>query len=217
MGFDEEASRAGRRGRGGLSTRAGPGRARRSGAARSPQRTAKHTLSLKVAVVDSNRHILATGTAHPVPEVGWVALQSRRGGSWRRLGRHRLDGNGVYAVRAGVPGGVGQERLRTELYQGKVRRAISPVRTLRFKQPTSPSTPNGPGTTTPTSPSSPVAPVTPAGPAEPPCTPAATSAGSPPAASDGPLSAGSLMATIEKLRLASQPPQRHRRIRRGGE
>src|ERR1700761_223278 len=159
------------------------------GATRAPQRSAKHTLTLKVAVVDGGRAILATGKAHPVPQGGWVALQSPRGGSWRRLSRHRLKADGSYAVRTGVPGADGQERLRTELYEGKVRRAISPVRTLRFKQPTSPSTPTGPVTTTPTSPSSPVAPVPPPGPAEPPCPPAAPSAGSPPATSAGPLSA----------------------------
>jgi hypothetical protein len=173
------------------------------GAAQAPKRSAKHTLSLKVAVVDGNRHILASGRAHPVPKGAWVALQSRRDGSWRRLSRHRLDADGAYAVRAGVPGVVGQDRLRTELYEGKVRRAISPVRTLRFKQPTSRSTPTGPGATTPTSPSPPVTPVTPVGPTEPPCTPAATSAGSPGATSAGPLSAASLMATIE--RYASRP------------
>lgn len=169
------------------------------GAERAPHRSAKPSLSLQVVVV-RNRQILATGKAHPVPARGRVVLQLRRNGEWHRLGQHPLVGHGSYSVRTVVPAGIDEARLRAALYEGKRRRAVSTARSLRFKQPTSPSTPTGPGATIPTSPSSPVTPV---GPTEPPCTPAATSAGSPPVTSAGPLSAGSLMATIEKY--ASRP------------
>jgi hypothetical protein len=158
---------------------------------RAPHRSAKPSLSFKVVVV-RNRQILATGKAHPVPVGGRVVLQLRRNGAWHRLGQHPLVGHGSYSVRAIVPAGIAKARLRAALYEGKRRRAVSRVRSLRLVKPTPPSTP--------TSPSSPA---TPAGPAGPPCTPAATSAGSPAATSAGPLSAGSLMATIE--RYASRP------------
>jgi hypothetical protein len=158
---------------------------------RAPHRSAKPSLSFKVVVV-RNRQILATGKAHPVPVRGRVVLQLRRNGAWHRLGQHPLVGHGSYSVRAVVPAGIAKARLRAALYEGKRRRAVSRVRSLRLVKLTPPSTP--------TSPSSPA---TPAGPAGPPCTPAATSAGSPAATSAGPLSAGSLMATIE--RYASRP------------
>jgi hypothetical protein len=158
---------------------------------RAPHRSAKPSLSFKVVVV-RNRQILATGKARPVPARGRVVLQLRRNGAWHRLGQHPLVGHGSYSVRAVVPAGIAKARLRAALYEGKRRRAVSRVRSLRLVKSTPPSTP--------TSPSSPA---TPAGPAGPPCTPAATSAGSPAATSAGPLSAGSLMATIE--RYASRP------------
>jgi hypothetical protein len=159
-------------------------------AGRAPSRSAKPSLSLKVVVV-RNRQILATGKVRPVPARGRVVLQLRRKGAWHRLGQHPLVGHGSYSVRAVVPAGIVKARLRAALYEGKRLRAVSPARSLRLAKPAPP--PN------PTPPSSPV---TPAGPAEPPCTPAATSAGSP-ATSAGPLSAGSLMATID--RYASRP------------
>jgi hypothetical protein len=165
-------------------------------------RSAKPSLSLKVVVV-RNRQILATGNVRPVPARGRVVLQLRRNGAWHQLGQHPLVGHGAYSVRAVVPAGIDDARLRAALYEGKRRRAVSPAHSLRLKKPTSPSTPSGPGTTSPTTPTSPSSPVTPVGPGEPPCTPAATSAGSPPATSDGPLAASSLMATIEKY--ASRP------------
>jgi hypothetical protein len=159
--------------------------------ARAPHRSAKPSLSLKVVVV-RNRQILATGKTRPVPARGRVVLQLRRDGAWHRLGQHPLVGHGAYSVRAVVPAGIAKARLRAALYEGKRRRAVSPARSLRLAKPALPPNP------TPPSP-----PVTPTGPAEPPCTPAATSAGSPSATSAGPLSAGSLMATID--RYASRP------------
>jgi hypothetical protein len=159
--------------------------------ARAPHRSAKPSLSLKVVVV-RNRQILATGKTRPVPVRGRVVLQLRRDGAWHRLGQHPLVGHGAYSVRAVVPAGIAKARLRAALYEGKRRRAVSPARSLRLAKPAPPPNP------TPPSP-----PVTPTGPAEPPCTPAATSAGSPSATSAGPLSAGSLMATID--RYASRP------------
>jgi hypothetical protein len=197
-----------------------------SAAERAPHRTAKPSLSLKV-VVAGNRQILATGAAHPVPARGRVVLQLRRDGAWHRLGRTPLTGHGAYWVRAVVPAGIDEARLRAALYEGKRQRAVSPARSLRLEQPTSPSTPTGPGV--PSTTSSPPAvsppgvsetpgaaeppghseppvtepPTEPPVVTEPPCTPAATSAGSPPAAPAGPLSAESLMATIEKY--ASHP------------
>jgi hypothetical protein len=170
------------------------------GAGRAPQRSAKPSLSLKVAVIVGDRRILATGHAHPVPSRGRVVLELRRDGAWHRLGQTPLVRHGSYWLRAVLPSGVDDARLRAALYEGKRRRAVSPARSLRLEKPTSPSTPTGPGTTTPTSPTSPA---TPSGPGEPPCTPAATSAGSPAAAPAGPLSAESLMATIDQY--ASRP------------
>jgi hypothetical protein len=192
-------------------------------AGRPPHRTAKPSLSFKVVVV-SNRQILATGKVRPVPARGRVVLQIRRDGAWHQLGQSPLVGHGAYSVRAVVPAGIDDARLRAALYEAQHQRGVSPLRSLRLDKPTSPSTPTGPGVTAPTSsssptgpgettpgsPSSPVGPSEPegpseppVGPAEPPCTPAATSAGSPPATSAGPLSAGSLMATID--RYASRP------------
>jgi hypothetical protein len=169
------------------------------GAARAPHRSAKPSLSLKVVVV-RNRQIFATGKVLPVPARGRIVLQLRRNGAWRRLGQSPLVGRGGYSVRAVVPAGIDDARLRAALYEGKRRRAISLTHSLRLEKPTSPSTPTDPGVTAPTSPASPASP---AGPGEPPCIPAATSAAFPFATSGGPLSAGSLMATIE--RYASRP------------
>jgi hypothetical protein len=161
------------------------------GGGRAQHRSAKPSLSFKVVVV-RNRQILATGKVRPVPARGRIVLQLRRKGAWHRLGQSPLVGHGTYSVRVVVPAGIAKARLRAALYEGKRRRAVSTARSLRLEKPMSPSTP--------TAPSPPVSPV---GPAEPPCTPAATSAGSPPATSAGPLSAGSLMATID--RYASRP------------
>lgn len=161
------------------------------GAARAPQRSTKPSLSFKVVVV-RDRQILATGKARPVQVRGRVVLQIRDGGRWRRLGQSPLVGHGAYSVRAIVPLGIDDVRLRAALYVGKRRRAVSPARSLRLGKPTSLAVP-GPSSS----------PATPAAPGGPPCTPAATSAGSPPATSGGPLAAGSLIATIE--RYASRP------------
>jgi hypothetical protein len=165
---------------------------------RAPDRSVRPSLSLRV--VGRGRQIIATGKVHPVPTRGRIVLQLRRSGAWRQLGHSSPVGRGTYSVRVVAPTALDEARLRTALYLGDRRRATSPARELRLKQPTSPSTPTGPGLTTPTPPSSPGSPL---GPAEPPCTPAATSAGSPAAAPAGPLSAESLMATIDQY--ASRP------------
>jgi hypothetical protein len=192
-----------------------------SAAGRAPHRTAKPSLSFRVVVV-RNRQVLATGKVRPVPARGRVVLQLRRKGAWHQLGQHPLVGHGSYSVRAVVPAGIGEARLRAALYVGKRRQAVSQAHSLRLEQPTSPSTPTGPGVSSTASPSPAVSPpgvsetpgrseppgvteppTEPPVVTEPPCAPAATSAGSPPATSAGPLSADSLMATIEKY--ASRP------------
>ena len=160
------------------------------GAEHAPHRAPKTTLSLKAKVV-RNRQILATGKVRPVPDRGKVILELRRDGAWHRLGQSPLVGHGSYSVRAVVPAGIDDPRLRAELLEGKKRRAVSPVRSLHLARPKStPTSPQPPSTTAPPSTATPPATT------EPPCTPAHTAA-APAATPAGPLAAGSLMATID--------------------
>jgi hypothetical protein len=172
---------------------------------RAPHQAPKEAVSLKVDVV-RGRQVLAVGNVRPVPDKGTIVLQLRRNAAWRKLGRSPLVGHGTYSVRAVVPlGAVTPDgvRLRAALYLGRRRVAISKVRTARLEVPRPSPFPGPPPAKSPSggSPSVPTEP--PNSPTEPPCTPAATSVGSPPAGAAGPLSAGSLMATIE--RYASRP------------
>jgi hypothetical protein len=141
-----------------------------SGTAFAATRTRGPHLSLRVDVV-RNRQILATGEVRPVPARGRVVLQQNRSGKWRRLGQSPLVGRGRFSVRAVVPGAEDSLRLRVALYVGRHRRGVSAVRGLRLE-------PLGRHRSRPTP--APIGPLAP----------------TPPAAED-PLSAASLMKTID--------------------
>jgi hypothetical protein len=137
-----------------------------------PKGKAKVSLALRVKPAGSD-HIVADGKVTPVPAKGSVALQERRDGSWRRLARGSLD-RGSFDLRAELPGDSSSASLRAVLIEGGRQAGISPVRSVRIaRSAPAASTPPSSTTTPPTGTTTPPAP-----PLE-------------------PLSATSLMATID--------------------
>jgi hypothetical protein len=143
-----------------------------------PKPRAKVSLTVRVKPTGSD-HIVADGKVTPVPAQGSVALQERRDGSWRRLARGPLD-RGSFDLRAELPGEDSSASLRAVLIEAGRQAGTSPVRSVRIAR-SAPAPVPAPVTSTPApSNGTPPAGVTP----------------TPPTPVD-PLSAASLMATIE--------------------
>jgi hypothetical protein len=142
-----------------------------------PRPKAKVSLTVRVKPTGSD-HIVADGKVTPVPARGSVALQERRDGSWRRLARGPLD-RGSFDLRAELPGEDSSASLRAVLVEAGRQAATSPVRSVRIAR-SAPAPVPAPVASTPPSNGTPPAGGTP----------------TPPAPVD-PLSAASLMTTIE--------------------
>ncbi|HEX4731857.1 MAG TPA: hypothetical protein VH299_11345 [Solirubrobacterales bacterium] len=137
-----------------------------------PKGKAKVSLTVRVKPAGSD-HVVADGKVTPVPAKGSVALQERRDGSWRRLARGSLD-RGSFDLRAELPGDSSSASLRAVLIEGERQAGISPVRSVRIAR------------------SAPAASTSPSSTTTPP-----TGTTTPPAPPLEPLSAASLMATID--------------------
>jgi hypothetical protein len=132
----------------------------------------KVSLAVRVQPAGSD-HVVAEGKVTPTPAKGSVALQERHAGSWRRLAGGSLRGSS-FDLRADLPGDDTSASLRVALLEGGRQAAVSPVRSVRVARPAPTPTPSTPPATTP---------------------PAGTT--TPPAPPVDPLSASSLMATID--------------------
>ena len=131
-------------------------------------------ISLSVHQVAASGKATVTGKVRPAPRRGRVVLQLRDGGSWRRLGRGAVGRSGAFQLRVTIPAGLAAAHLRALAFEGRRRLATSAVHSLRLKRP-APVPTAIPGLTAPS-----------------------TGAGSTsPPATENPLSAGSLMATID--------------------
>jgi hypothetical protein len=138
---------------------------------------APHKVSLTVRVKPAgSRRILAAGRVTPAPRAARVELQAHRPQGWRKLAGGRLD-RGAFKVSAHA---VGSLALRVRALQGKRQIGVSAVRRIRVKVTrggrSKPANPSGGGSPSGGSPGG--------------------NPTRPPAAED-PLSAASLMATIE--------------------
>jgi hypothetical protein len=137
---------------------------------------AQHKVSLTVRVKPAGSgRILATGRVTPTPRVARVELQAHRTRGWRKLAGGRLD-RGAFKVSAHA---IGPLVLRVRAFQGKRLLGVSAVREVGVKQ-------RAPGSGSPGQGGATGAPA--AGGNGPP---------TPPPAPEDPLSAASLMATID--------------------
>ncbi|MFT3866353.1 MAG: hypothetical protein QM729_18995 [Solirubrobacterales bacterium] len=133
----------------------------------------KVTLVVRTRPAGSDR-LVATGRAIPAPAKGSVVVQLRRAGAWRRLARGPLT-RGAFKLRARPGGDATSPALRAVLYEGGRRTATSPVRRVRVTRRASAPTGANP----------------------------APSGGGGSTSAEDPLSAASLMKTIESY--ASRP------------
>jgi hypothetical protein len=151
------------------------------GAASSEAAPPAHTstpphVSLRVpGEIDAGASVFASGKVTPVSGSGRVRLQLKRDGRWGSIA-NRAPRHGVFSFRFYLPSDAGAMRVRVALFRRGTNLAKSPVRTIRVRARTPVSSPP-PGVVGPP----PGSPQTP----------------------EDPLSAASLMATIE--RYASRP------------
>lgn len=132
-------------------------------------------VSLRVpSQIDAGAPVVASGKIRPVPGRGRVVLQLDRGGSWEPIGNRALR-HSAFRFRFHLPSDSGAMRVRAVLFRRGTNLAKSPVRTIRVR-----------GRTPVLSPPGVVGP---------------PALGSP--QTEDPLSAASLMATIEGY--ASRP------------
>jgi hypothetical protein len=96
-------------------------------AARGP--AAKVTLSVRIHPTGS-RHLVATGKVTPAPKKGVVVLEARRGGAWKRLARGALH-HGAFKLGAMLPTGASSASIRAVALVGGKRVGTSAVDTAR--------------------------------------------------------------------------------------
>jgi PA domain/Peptidase family M28 len=153
---------------------------RASAAAHSPRPAVKVTLDVQVKPAGS-RHIVASGKVTPASTSGRVEIQFRRDGGWGQLAGGRLK-DGAFSFSAAVRGDDSKAYLRAVVVEGGKQVGVSAVRSIRVERRAPAAPPTGGG-----------APV-----GVPPAGGAPTGEGpTPPAPPVDPLSASSLMATID--------------------
>jgi hypothetical protein len=111
---------------------------------------AKVMLSVRIHPTGS-RHIVASGKVTPAPATGRVVVQLRRGGSWRWLGRATLR-RGAFKVGVTLPIGSSSASLRAVALVDGRQVGASPIRSVRVQQRATapnPRIPKPPATTTP--------------------------------------------------------------------
>jgi hypothetical protein len=133
-------------------------------------------LSLSLHQVATKSEATATGKVSPAPAHGRVVLQLRDGRSWRRLARGALERGGSFKLHLTIPADLVSAQIRALAFDGRHRVSVSAVRSLHLRRSSSaPTIAPTPSSTAPTS----------------------------PLPTENPLSAASLMATIESY--ASRP------------
>jgi hypothetical protein len=153
-----------------LACLAGDGTGISAGAARPAPAAGPPRISLSVpAGLGSEAVLVAKGRASPAPPRGRVVLQLRRGGRWRVLGSGAVR-RGRFKITRSLPPGVEVTRVRALLFEGERRVATSSAHTVhvRNRRPAPQPLPEPP----------------PPGPS--------------PGSGEDPLSAASLMATVQR-------------------